>query len=324
MTREEYEKLLKSDYWKGYSYSLIKERNFICQDCGRSFYNERNKLQVHHLVYRDINPWSYRPEELVVLCEECHKRRHGILSNPAPMTDSTSSQASNSGYNKTYSYSRDAKEERSNNSGSATPNQPINPINFKHLIIGLLILFAFVGLWQTFSNNGNKKEVKEPTIQNVEKDAKTEGYSDGYLMENKDTRTYPKTNQRQKIKTEKNPSDNNYSSKHKAQKPESIVQQEESIQDNHVENSSNDFVSPGTSKSSDEELSTLELLERQNHASVVEDAKRAGVSTEGTTLEILERINHASVVEDAKRAGVSTEGTTLEILERINRKNMGK
>ena len=78
MTKEEYEKLLKSDYWKGYSYSLIKERNFTCADCGRQFLNERNKLQVHHLVYRDVNPWSYRPDEVVVLCEECHKRRHGI------------------------------------------------------------------------------------------------------------------------------------------------------------------------------------------------------------------------------------------------------
>ena len=59
MTKEEYERLLKSDYWKGYSYSLIKERNFTCEDCGRRFYGERNKLQVHHLVYRDVNPWSY-------------------------------------------------------------------------------------------------------------------------------------------------------------------------------------------------------------------------------------------------------------------------
>lgn len=78
MTKEEYEKLLKSDYWRGFSYSLIKERNFKCEDCGRQFYNQRNKLQVHHLVYRDVNPWSYKPEELVVLCEECHKKRHGI------------------------------------------------------------------------------------------------------------------------------------------------------------------------------------------------------------------------------------------------------
>lgn len=78
MTREKYENMLKSDYWKGYSYSLIKERNFTCEDCGRRFPNERNKLQVHHLVYRDVNPWSYRPDEVVVLCEECHRKRHKI------------------------------------------------------------------------------------------------------------------------------------------------------------------------------------------------------------------------------------------------------
>ena len=89
MTREEYEKLLKSDYWKGYSYSLIKERNFTCEDCGRQFPNERNKLQVHHLVYRDVNPWSYRPEEVVVLCEECHRKRHGIKEEPIQNTNNT-------------------------------------------------------------------------------------------------------------------------------------------------------------------------------------------------------------------------------------------
>ena len=89
MTKEEYERLLQSDYWKGYSYSLIKERNFTCEDCGRRFENERNKLQVHHLVYRDVNPWSYKPEELIVLCEECHKKRHGIVTDPEPAYDST-------------------------------------------------------------------------------------------------------------------------------------------------------------------------------------------------------------------------------------------
>ena len=70
------------------------------------------------------------------------------------------------------------------------------------------------------------------------------------------------------------------------------------------------------------EGSTLEIMERINHAELVKQAKRAGVSTEGSTLEIMERINHAEVVKQAKRAGVSTEGSTLEIMERINRKEM--
>ena len=69
---------------------------------------------------------------------------------------------------------------------------------------------------------------------------------------------------------------------------------------------------------SDEDLTTLDDLERRNHAEVVKEAQRVGVSTEGTTLEILERINHAEVVKEAQRIGVSTEGTTLEILDRIN------
>lgn len=87
MTKDEYHRLLNSDYWKGFSYSIIKERNFTCEDCGRRFYNQRNKLQVHHLVYRDTNPWSYKPEEMVVLCEDCHKKRHGLYTYK-PIDDS--------------------------------------------------------------------------------------------------------------------------------------------------------------------------------------------------------------------------------------------
>lgn len=82
-----------------------------------------------------------------------------------------------------------------------------------------------------------------------------------------------------------------------------------------------------TSASSSEdgsELSTLEMMERRNHANVVRQAQRAGVSTEGTMLEIMERINHANVVKQAKRAGVSAEGSTLEIMERINHANVVK
>ena len=69
---------------------------------------------------------------------------------------------------------------------------------------------------------------------------------------------------------------------------------------------------------------TLELLEEQNHANVVKQAKKAGVSTEGSTLDILDRINHANVVKQAQKAGVSTEGSTLDILDRINHANVVK
>lgn len=45
---------------------------------------------------------------------------------------------------------------------------------------------------------------------------------------------------------------------------------------------------------------------------------------ERSTLEILEEQNHKRIVEQGKRAGVSTEGTDIEILERISRKNLEK
>lgn len=82
MTKEEYHQLLQSDYWKGYSYAIIKERNFTCADCGRQFPGKRNKLNVHHLHYREADPWSYNPDELIVLCRECHARRHGVEQLP--------------------------------------------------------------------------------------------------------------------------------------------------------------------------------------------------------------------------------------------------
>ena len=51
---------------------------------------------------------------------------------------------------------------------------------------------------------------------------------------------------------------------------------------------------------SDDDLSTLDALERRNHADVVKQAERAGVSTEGSTLEILERISRKEM-ENMKR-----------------------
>ena len=77
-----------------------------------------------------------------------------------------------------------------------------------------------------------------------------------------------------------------------------------------------------TRKDDNSDLSSLEIIERQNHERAVEQARRTGVSTEGSTIDILERINHKQVVEQGKRAGVSTEGSTVDILERINHKQI--
>lgn len=67
-----YSEYLQSDHWKGLRIKALKKSNFRCQLC-----NTKTKvLNVHH------NTYERRGEEelsdLIVLCEDCHKRHHGI------------------------------------------------------------------------------------------------------------------------------------------------------------------------------------------------------------------------------------------------------
>lgn len=297
MTREEYEKLLKSDYWKGYSYSLIKERNFTCQDCGRQFPNERNKLHVHHLVYRDVNPWSYRPDEVVVLCEECHKKRHGIKdSSQQPIQDNLFGDLDSSSNESRNARTVNTSNKRYyRNDGYQQSSRRVCRFKFRYILYALLLLCVLLIEWdEVFKTPAVKKEVV-PTIE------KEEGYKASTTKKKASSPSVNQTEEKQSIQfLDEQTFDNAEYSECEQQEP--LDQVDESL----------------------EELSTLELLERKNHADVVRRAQQAGVSTEGTTLEIMERINHADVVKRAQRAGVSTEGTTLEILERINHADVVK
>ena len=325
MTKEEYEKLLRSDYWKGFSYSIIKERNFTCEDCGRRFYNQRNKLQVHHLVYRDINPWSYKPEEMLVLCEDCHKKRHNILSGAA--LKAASIMSDNEPLNNSFSYSSDSRDV----SGSYIDSykrreadrwgvrydyrwESERQFKKKYVLYGLFlfvaICFGISKLIISYSNM-EKDKVDVSTIPASEiandKMAVPEALEmPKYEMEERNK----KGEVRSKKEEKKRKRDDSRGENKDVKVPEVTIPE--------IPRNTN------ANKKSGRELSTLELLERRNHADVVERAKRAGVSTEGSTIEILERINHADVVERAKRAGVSTKGSTIEILERINQAKAAK
>lgn len=159
MTKEEYEKLLQSDYWKGYSYSLIKERNFTCEDCGRSFPNMRNMLQVHHLVYRDANPWSYKPEELIVLCKECHKKRHGIYPDEEVILEeeTANEKVSEQSYTNTYT------EEMSKR--YAYDNLPRKKRKwFKYVVLAYVIIYLFYLVLK----DDSKEQKAQETIVPVE------------------------------------------------------------------------------------------------------------------------------------------------------------
>ena len=337
MTKEEYEKLLQSDYWKGFSFSLIKERNFTCEDCGRRFYNQRNRLQVHHLVYRDINPWSYKPEEMVVLCEECHKKRHGIWQDPVQEESTTHSHVPFGDYAKSYSYSEEIKEERPHHSTFQSeadrwgnpigmgngdkvkdrnpfPEEPQNKFNWKYVLCGLLLLLALTFGWNKFSqltSNENREQIETNQSEERRNEDKPSSVNASAQPQDREFKI-KKTDNSDAKTTDKTIVEKHSVSSEQMSNPKTPSESYSGEDLNEVSETQK------TKKETQRELTTLEILERRNHEEVVKQAKRAGVSTEGSTTDILERINHAEVVKQAKRAGVSTEGSTTDILERIN------
>lgn len=59
--------------WQRLRLKVMEEAEFMCQEC----YDETETLNVHHKLYRkDANPWDYELEELICLCEKCHKYIH--------------------------------------------------------------------------------------------------------------------------------------------------------------------------------------------------------------------------------------------------------
>ena len=312
MTKEEYERLLKSDYWKGYSYSIIKERNFTCEDCGRQFLNERNKLQVHHLVYRDVKPWSYKPEELIVLCEDCHRKRHGIAS---PVSQEKSSYRGNVGYS---SGNYDRGGYRSGDSVLTIIQRWVQGKNHGRILsYAYIAVFASILLALIYVISYREPKIEGPSI--------VKEYPPSIPNDTKNT-SVPSATSREGVKNVI--SDEGTAEVSEENQPLEpllgIPQADESIaepKDNAIQTTTQRAENDDKST---REPSTLELLERKNHADVVKQAKRAGVSTEGSTIDILERINHADVVKQAKRAGVSTEGSTIDILERINHADVVK
>ena len=347
MTREEYESLLQSDYWKGYSYSLIKERNFTCEDCGRSFPNQRNMLNVHHLVYREVNPWSYKPEEVVV-CRECHQKRHGIYKESTegyPVETSVAQPISQNiemaresfekelekkrqefykeslmtpSINTHLRMAREGHERKIENKRQFKEERPnIKKGWIKYAIFAYLFLLL---LYWTFRSS-DEQEVSVP-IETTSSQNNFEEIEQSNEVVNLDVVDVQKKEIKQELQkvTPVAVEKKNEVEKAKIER----VEVEASKEVEPTTRSSQTTSSKESMEVDNSTKSTLELLEERNHANVVERAKRMGVSTEGSTVEILERINHANVVKRAEREGVSTEGSTVEILERINHANVVK
>lgn len=70
-----YEKQLQDNRWKKFREKILDIRGRKCEMCG-SVHN----LQVHHIKYiYGLYAWEYSQDELLVLCENCHKAEHLIV-----------------------------------------------------------------------------------------------------------------------------------------------------------------------------------------------------------------------------------------------------
>lgn len=68
-----YKDYLESDHWKRLRKRKLYQSGNKCQLCG-----SKENLNVHHNTYE--NRGCEKDEDLVVLCNECHKKHHGISS----------------------------------------------------------------------------------------------------------------------------------------------------------------------------------------------------------------------------------------------------
>lgn len=69
---ESYKDYLKTYDWNETRKVVLKETNYKCQLCGA----KNVKLNVHHNTYENIG--NEHREDLIVLCDDCHKKFHNI------------------------------------------------------------------------------------------------------------------------------------------------------------------------------------------------------------------------------------------------------
>ena len=69
MNKEEYYNYLKSVKWKNKRKLVIEDRDGKCEIC-----NSKEKLEVHHLTYKNI--FNEPLCDLQLLCHQCHSKIH--------------------------------------------------------------------------------------------------------------------------------------------------------------------------------------------------------------------------------------------------------
>lgn len=72
-----YNELLTKQEWYDFRNKVINDRGYICEFC-----KKKHNLQIHHKLYykkpdkEKIEPWLYNIDEVLLLCDNCHKSIH--------------------------------------------------------------------------------------------------------------------------------------------------------------------------------------------------------------------------------------------------------
>jgi 5-methylcytosine-specific restriction endonuclease McrA len=69
-----YKEKLRDPRWQKKRLLILERDGWKCTICGD---NKRN-LQVHHVVYRRLEPWEYPDYLYQSLCEDCHAHRQEL------------------------------------------------------------------------------------------------------------------------------------------------------------------------------------------------------------------------------------------------------
>lgn len=74
-----YSEKLRDPRWQRKRLEIFSRDNFACVSCG----DKTKPLNVHHLVYRKIDPWAYPDYLYQTLCEGCHATRGALADKIA-------------------------------------------------------------------------------------------------------------------------------------------------------------------------------------------------------------------------------------------------
>jgi 5-methylcytosine-specific restriction endonuclease McrA len=75
-----YQEKLQDPRWLEFRDEVLEHWNYRCRKCRRD--GSEVYLHVHHPFYRrNSEPWDYDVWEVQCLCEDCHRKAHGIASD---------------------------------------------------------------------------------------------------------------------------------------------------------------------------------------------------------------------------------------------------